>query len=92
MSKSQVQIFCFYFSAEVAEKISPDSYGLIFGVNRFFAFAIQSIITIVVTDEIGLSLKERPQFIVYGGYHGVLGIIFIAFFTISTIRKKRIIS
>lgn len=66
----------YLFSSEVAQGISDDSYGLIFGLNRFIALVLQSSLTFIVTDEKGLALDERPQFFVYGIYFCVLGVIF----------------
>lgn len=76
-------------SAEVAQKIREDSYALIFGINTFVALAIQTILTLIVADDVGLALGERSQFKIYGGYHGLLGLFFVivAFFVIM--RKCR---
>lgn len=63
-------------SSEVAQGISDDSHGLIFGLNRFISLVLQSVLTFVLTDENGLSLDLRPQFLVYGIYFVVLGIVF----------------
>jgi hypothetical protein len=60
----------------VAQGISDDSYGLIFGINRFFSLSLQSTLTFVVNDEKGLALGERTQFMVYGVYFGCLGVLF----------------
>jgi hypothetical protein len=65
-----------YNSSEVAQGISDDSHGLIFGLNRFIALILQSSLTFIVTDESGFALEERSQFVVYGIYFGTLGIIF----------------
>ena len=49
------------FSYEVASRISPDSYGLVFGVNTFMALFFQTILTLVVADDAGLALPPRTQ-------------------------------
>jgi thiamine transporter 2/3 len=63
-------------SAEVAQGISDDSYGLIFGINRFVALTIQTVLTFSVADSNGFALMERDQFLVYGFYFGLLGGLF----------------
>ena len=68
-------------SAEVAQGISKDSCGLIFGMNTFLALVLQTLLTIIVSDERGLALDERSQFIVYGACFGVLGIAFLGIST-----------
>jgi len=65
------------FSVEVAQGIRGDSCGLIFGMNTFLALVIQTALTLVVSDARGLALNERSQFMVYGGYFGVLGVSFL---------------
>ncbi len=44
-------------SFEIARQIKPDSCGLVFGVNTFFALAFQTILTLVVVEW----LKLQPQ-------------------------------
>ncbi|XP_021966986.1 thiamine transporter 1 [Folsomia candida] len=70
------QVMITVASSEVAQGISDDSHGLIFGLNRFISLVLQSVLTFVLTDENGLSLDLRPQFLVYGIYFVVLGIVF----------------
>ena len=50
-----------YNSYEVASKINPDSYGLVFGVNTFMALLFQTILTLIVADDAGLALPPRTQ-------------------------------
>lgn len=71
-------------SSEIAKHIEPDSFGLIFGINTFAALAFQAILTIVVvTSGMGFGLPARSQFIVYGLFHVVLGVIFASFKCVS---------
>ena len=49
------------FSLQVALNVDEHVYALIFGWNTFVALALQSIMTLVVTDERGLDLKIRTQ-------------------------------
>lgn len=48
-------------SFEVARLISDDSYGLVFGFNTFVALFFQSILTLIVADDLGLALPPRAQ-------------------------------
>lgn len=75
-----------FYSAEVAQGISDDSYGLIFGINRFLALSFQSLLTFAVADEKGFALGERDQFFVYGIYFISLGVLF-AFVVCITVIK-----
>ncbi|XP_049803676.1 thiamine transporter 1-like [Schistocerca nitens] len=68
-------------NSEVAKHISEDSYGLVFGINTFFALILQSVLTAVVVGNGGLELNAKDQFLVYGGYFLVLG----AFFSVATV-------
>ena len=69
-------IFSVFYSAEVAERISEDSHGFIFGLNTFMALCIQTTLTLVVNDRVGLSLNTRSKSLVYGGYYTFLGLAF----------------
>ncbi|XP_023246565.1 thiamine transporter 1-like [Copidosoma floridanum] len=69
---------------EVAKRIAKDSKGLIFGINSFFALLFQTILTLVVIA--WLKLHITSQFIIYGAYYGVLGLLF-AVMSVLTITK-----
>ncbi|XP_031830558.1 thiamine transporter 2 [Nomia melanderi] len=76
-------------SFEVAKCISENSYGLIFGVNTFFALLLQTVLTaIVVNGSLGLSL--RSQYFTYGGYFIVIAMLYtiIGIFNIAQYFKK----
>jgi hypothetical protein len=73
----------FLLSAEVAQGISQDSYGLIFGMNTFLALVMQTTLTLIFSDEKGLALDERTQFFSYGIYFLVLGSLFFVTFVSS---------
>lgn len=72
----------------MAQGISADSCGLIFGVNRFISLILQSSLTFILTDENGLALDERPLFLVYGIYFLLVGGIF-ATACVLTWRRMR---
>lgn len=48
-------------SSEVAKGLKKKSYGLVFGINTFLALLLQTILTLVVVDKIGLSLEPKAQ-------------------------------
>ncbi|EFA04966.1 thiamine transporter 1 [Tribolium castaneum] len=65
-------------SAQIAKVIDEDSYGLIFGLNTFFALVCNSILTVLVaTEGVGFALDARGQYVVYGGYHLAIALVFV---------------
>ncbi|XP_031621423.1 thiamine transporter 2-like [Contarinia nasturtii] len=75
-------------SAEIAKELPKDSYGLIFGVNTFFAYCLQSILTvIVVTDSFEMKLNIIQQMNVYGGFLAVVGLLYALQMVISGIKS-----
>ncbi|CAB4056795.1 SLC19A2_3 [Lepeophtheirus salmonis] len=74
--RSLYQMMITIASFEVARNINKDSYGLVFGINTFFALLWQTILTIIVVDDIGFTLPLRKQFYVYGGFWMFCGIAF----------------
>ena len=48
-------------SFEIASNVRKDSCGFIFGVNTFAALFFQTVLTVVVADDIGLALPPRDQ-------------------------------
>uniref|UniRef100_A0A914DWM1 Reduced folate carrier n=1 Tax=Acrobeloides nanus TaxID=290746 RepID=A0A914DWM1_9BILA len=57
-------------------RISPYSYGFVFGMDTFIALALQTILTTVVVNEHGLNLPIRTQFVVYSGFYLFIGLVF----------------
>ena len=51
-------------SYEIASNIREDSYGLAFGINTFLALAFQTLLTVVVADNVGLALPPRTQVVI----------------------------
>jgi thiamine transporter 2/3 len=54
--------FIIIFSAEIAKKLSEDSYALIFGMNMFLALVLQSILTAVVLSWLQLPPHEQVKY------------------------------
>lgn len=75
-------------SAIVAQNLSDDSFGLIFGINTLLALILQTILTLVVVTDTGLGLDPRAQYIVYGSYFIVLALIYVVTFVLSCFRSS----
>uniref|UniRef100_A0A0A1XPW3 Thiamine transporter 1 n=1 Tax=Zeugodacus cucurbitae TaxID=28588 RepID=A0A0A1XPW3_ZEUCU len=80
-------------SAEVARYLEEDSFGLVFGVNTFIALTFQTLLTIIVVSNSGLSLDTRGQYTVYAFYYiGASVIYFLSVaveYVINTRKQKR---
>lgn len=75
-------------SAEIAKELPEDSYGLIFGVNTFFAYCMQSILTaIVASDSFGLNLNIFQQMNVYGSFLAIIGCVYLMLLVIFGARS-----
>ena len=58
-------------SSEVAKELRQESYGLVFGIITFVALFFQTILTLIVSDKIGLALPINIQVVIkviYGFY------------------------
>ncbi|XP_011497226.1 PREDICTED: thiamine transporter 1-like [Ceratosolen solmsi marchali] len=78
-------------SFEVVQHLSEDSYGLIFGINTFFALSLQSVLTFIIINKSSLILDIRFQYLVYAVYFIILGIIFMimSVFTLKHYFKNK---
>lgn len=74
-------------SAIVAKNLVQDSFGLIFGINTWFALLFTFVFTFVVVSGTFFSLNPGEQYTIYGCYFFVLAIAF-AFYGIVKGRKK----
>uniref|UniRef100_A0A1B6LMW9 Major facilitator superfamily (MFS) profile domain-containing protein n=1 Tax=Graphocephala atropunctata TaxID=36148 RepID=A0A1B6LMW9_9HEMI len=63
-------------NSEVAKHLNQDSYALIFGMNSFAALILQTILTFTVAGVGGLTIPIRSQFMVYGGYFALMGVVY----------------
>ncbi|XP_017876698.1 thiamine transporter 1-like isoform X2 [Ceratina calcarata] len=72
-------------SFEIAKYVSDDSYGLIFGVNTFFALLLQSVLTAIVLNG-NLNLDVRSQYFVYGSYFIVLAALYTVIGIVNIVR------
>ena len=46
---------------QIAANLSMQRYALVFGVNTFIALLLQTLLTVVVVDSVGLGLDIFPQ-------------------------------
>ncbi|XP_060563340.1 thiamine transporter 1-like [Ruditapes philippinarum] len=76
-------------TAEIAKALTGSHYGFVFGCNMFLALVIESIFTAAVVDDVGLGVDVRTQFLAYGGYSGVMFIIFFAVTMVTLYVKHR---
>ncbi len=51
-------------SSEVAKELRQESYGLVFGIITFVALFFQTILTLIVSDKIGLALPINIQVVI----------------------------
>uniref|UniRef100_A0A914L7V7 Reduced folate carrier n=1 Tax=Meloidogyne incognita TaxID=6306 RepID=A0A914L7V7_MELIC len=75
--RSLYQVMITIAQWNIAKKMLCESYGLVFGVNSFIALCLQSLLTLVVTDERGFGLNVRQQYLIYGFMHFVIALIFL---------------
>ncbi|XP_047433011.1 thiamine transporter 1 [Mugil cephalus] len=62
---------------QIATSLSMHRYALVFGVNTFVALVLQTLLTVVVVDSVGLGLDIYTQFLIYGSYFVVISVIFL---------------
>jgi solute carrier family 19 (thiamine transporter), member 2/3 len=67
-------------TAEVAKAMKQENYAFVFGFNMLFALALQSVLTLVVNNDT-LNIAIRVQFLIYGGFFGIVALIFIGYAT-----------
>ncbi|XP_011210672.2 thiamine transporter 1 [Bactrocera dorsalis] len=75
-------------SAIVAENLSDDSFGLIFGINALAALVLQTILTLVVVTDTGYGLGPREQFFIYGCYFIAIAIMYFGAVFLRLLFKK----
>lgn len=61
------------FRFQIATSLSMQRYALVFGVNTFGALLLQSLLTVVVVDSVGLGLDVSTQVRECASYH--LGVV-----------------
>lgn len=82
-------LVCFFYSAEIAKRLPEDSFGLIFGINTFVAYCLQSVLTgVVVTDSFALDLSIFEQFNVYGSFYAVLALVYLTILIVDVMRQS----
>ncbi|XP_051752073.1 thiamine transporter 1 isoform X3 [Ctenopharyngodon idella] len=61
---------------QIAANLSMKRYALVFGVNTFIALFLQTLLTLIVVDSVGLGLDIFLQFFIYASYFAVVAVIF----------------
>ncbi|XP_045157086.2 thiamine transporter 2-like [Mercenaria mercenaria] len=64
-------------TAQIAQHLVKHRYGLVFGCNMFASLVLESVLTVIVVDKAGLGAGVVDQFTVYGGYFGVISVLFL---------------
>ncbi|XP_063704425.1 folate transporter 1-like [Culicoides brevitarsis] len=89
-------IFCTLFaftitisSAEVAKRLAPDSFGLIFGFNTAMGLTLQSLLTFVVVSKTFMDLDVKTQFTIYAGFFFFFAFLYFLNIVINFIVSKR---
>lgn len=89
-------LFCTLFaftitisSAEVAKRLAPDTFGLIFGINTLVALIMQSIMTLLVVSTKFMVLDVKMQFIIYAGFYFVFAILYFLNIVINWVNEKK---
>ncbi|KAG5833346.1 hypothetical protein ANANG_G00274970 [Anguilla anguilla] len=62
---------------QIAANLCMRRYALVFGMNTFIALLLQTLLTLIVVDSVGLGLDIIPQFMIYASYFAVIAIVFL---------------
>lgn len=89
-------LFCTLFaftitisSAEVAKRLAPDTFGLIFGINTLVALIMQSCLTFIVVSKTFMNLDVITQFVIYAGFYFIFALLYFLNIVINFIVKAR---
>ncbi|KAJ8253053.1 hypothetical protein GJAV_G00208610 [Gymnothorax javanicus] len=74
---------------QIAANLSMRRYALVFGVNTFIALLLQTMLTLIVVDSVGLGLDIISQFLIYASYFAVIAIVFLAAGLYKVVRRCR---
>ncbi|XP_028321088.1 thiamine transporter 1 [Gouania willdenowi] len=74
---------------QIAANLSMQRFALVFGVNTFVALLLQSLLTLVVVDSVGLELDIFTQFFIYGAYFSVIAVIFFFAWLFKVTSRRR---
>lgn len=75
-------------SAEVAKRLAPDTFGLIFGINTMVALVMQSTMTLLIVSKTFMEFDVRVQFLIYAGFYFVFAFIYFLNILMDRILKK----
>ena len=57
----KLSLFLFLNRVEISQRVLHQSYSLILGINMTAALFLQTILTLILTDNVGLALSSRDQ-------------------------------
>ncbi|XP_078730343.1 thiamine transporter 1-like isoform X1 [Lampetra fluviatilis] len=74
---------------QIGKELTRECSALVFGVSTFLATVLQTVVTLVVCDKLGLSLSVHAQFYVYCGYFVTLAVAFLCRAAFTFVRRRR---
>lgn len=80
-------LFIFSSSAEVAQHLEEDCFGLVFGINTLLALVLQTLLTLLVVSEQGFALSVVDQYTMLGILFFVLAAFYFAALVINLFRR-----
>lgn len=73
----------------IAVGLSTERFALVFGMNTFFAVVLNSILTVILIDEVGFGLNVNIQFVIYSAYFGLVSMIYLGHAVYAFIVNRR---
>lgn len=73
---------------KIAENLSDDTFGLVFGFNTLTSLIVQTVVTLSVVCN-GFQLSSSGQFRVYGWFHIALGAAYLIKFLLANFTPKQ---
>ncbi|KAK7144504.1 hypothetical protein R3I94_010810 [Phoxinus phoxinus] len=74
---------------QIAANLSMKRYALVFGVNTFIALVLQTLLTVIVVDSVGLGLDIFLQFLIYASYFAAVAVIFFIAGLYKLFKRRR---
>ncbi|KAH3870863.1 thiamine transporter 1-like isoform X2 [Dreissena polymorpha] len=86
--RTTYQIVLTLAAAQIARNLQRQRYGFVFGCNTFLALLVETILTAIVVDQAGLGVDVQTQFKVYGGYFGVMAVLFTVYVCVNVCKLR----
>ncbi|KAA0713176.1 Thiamine transporter 1 [Triplophysa tibetana] len=74
---------------QIAANLTMKRYALVFGVNTFIALLLQTLLTVIVVDSVGLGLDIFPQFLIYACYFTGVAMVFFIAWLYKLVKRRR---